>query len=62
MCKSDESGLLSQKESPNEMRELKLELPLELFSRLMQLSVGTGLSVEQLVAQEVSRLLKSDEK
>lgn len=62
MCKSGESGLLSQKESQNEMCELKLELPLELFSRLTQLSVGTGLSVEQLVAQEVARLLKSDEK
>lgn len=62
MCKSGESGLLSQKESQNETRELKLELPLELFSRLTQLSVGTGLSVEQLVAQEVARLLKSDEK
>lgn len=62
MCKSGESGLLSQKKSQNEIYELKLELPLELFSRLTQLSVGTGLSVEQLVAQEVARLLKSDEK
>lgn len=59
MCKSDESCLLSQSESHNETCELKVELPMELFSRLTQLSAATGLSVEQLVAQEVVRLLKS---
>lgn len=60
MDKNDESCSMSQNESQVATCELRVDLPVEVFSRLSQLSVATGVSVEQLVAQEVSRLLKAD--
>lgn len=60
MDKNDESCSMSQNESQAATCELRVDLPVEVFSRLSQLSVATGISVEQLVAQEVSRLLKAD--
>lgn len=56
MCSDDERCLLSQCVSHNEICEVRVELPVEVFSRLSQMSVASGLSIEQLVAQEVKKL------
>lgn len=60
MDKNDASCTLSQNESQPEICELKVDLSVEVFFRLSQLAASTGLTVEQLVAREVARLLKAD--
>lgn len=60
MDKNDESCSMSQNESQAAICELRVDLPVEVFSRLSQLAASTGLTVEQLVAREVARLLKAD--
>ena len=52
MCKKREDEIVSQ----NENCELRVELPLELVSRLAQQAAASGMTLEQLVAQEVRKL------
>ena len=52
MCKKREDVIVSQ----NENYELRVELPLELVSRLAQQAAASGMTLEQLVAQEVRKL------
>ncbi len=47
---------MSQEESQNANCELKVELPLELVARLAQQAAAAGVTLEQLVAQEVRKL------
>ena len=56
MCKKEESDSMSQRISQNENCELWVELPLELVSRLAQQAAASGMTLEQLVAQEVRKL------
>ena len=52
MCKKREDEMVSQ----NDNYELRVELPLELVSRLAQQAAASGMTLEQLVAQEVRKL------
>ena len=56
MCKKEESDSMSQRISQNENCELRMELPLELVSRLAQQAAASGMTLEHLVAQEVRKL------
>ncbi len=56
MCKKEESDSMSQGVSQNENCELRVELPLELVFRLAQQAAASGMTLEQLVAQEVRKL------
>lgn len=47
---------MSQGVSQTEKCELKVELPLELVARLAQQAAAAGVTLEQLVAQEVRKL------
>jgi len=57
MCKEDESWHLSQNGAQMETVQVKIELPPEACIRLTQLSASTGIPLEQLVAQAVSKLI-----
>lgn len=58
MDEEEQESEVSQKESQQENRELKVELPLKEFTRLSQLATATGVSLEQLVARELARLVE----
>lgn len=58
MREEEQEGGVSQKESQQENRELKVELQLKEFARLSQLATATGVSLEQLVARELARLVE----
>ena len=56
MCAEGEENGMSQGVSQTENCELRMELPLELVARLAQQAAAAGVSLEQLVAQEVRKL------
>lgn len=56
MCTEVEESRMSQGVSQTEKYELKVELPLELVARLAQQAAAAGVTLEQLVAQEVRKL------
>lgn len=56
MCTKGGECSTSQEISQTEKCELKVELPLELVARLAQQAAAAGVTLEQLVAQEVRKL------
>ena len=48
----------SQNESQEAMCEVKVELPMDLLSRLAQQAAASGVTLEQLVAQTVRELVE----
>lgn len=48
----------SQNESREAMREVKVELPMDLLARLAQQAAASGVTLEQLVAQTVRKLVE----
>ncbi len=49
---------VSQNESREAMREVKVELPMDLLARLAQQAAASGVTLEQLVAQTVRKLVE----
>ncbi|MBR5888593.1 MAG: hypothetical protein IKY92_00915 [Akkermansia sp.] len=56
MSEEDEKCVMSQNASSGEMRELKVELQMDLVARLTQQAAASGMTLEQLVAQTVRKL------
>lgn len=48
----------TSKKSQEEICEVKVELPIESVSKLSQLAAAEGVSLEELVADQVAKLVK----
>lgn len=53
-----DNGIESISQCATDRRELRIELPLEVVTRLSQRAASEGVSLEQLVAQVIARLAK----
>ena len=58
MSMEEEEYSVSQNESRNAMREVKVELPMDMLARLAQQAAAEGVTLEQLVAQTVRELVE----